>query len=333
MTPSLTERYRRLNDTHRRTLVFNLGSEAGFYSEFNNMVFAIVYCLKYGYRFVLYSDAAAFKVGSGWDDYFEPFCASTRHAIHRRINRRTRAPQSWKARLAWRAYRMLSGNTLTHELWNRFYSADFERERFDIAELGIHGSLRDAARRIVAAIYRFNPKTSDAIARLVAPLGLAPTYAALNVRRGDKDTEFRFVPIEGYLAKLESLSSLPDIFVFTDDFSVVEELRALRPAKRFHTLTLESERGYFHGQFATLPAEQRYADMVKMFAAIEVMAGAEVAVGTFTANPGIFLGLRMPEERFHSVQRASWYQFDMKDVSHDLHERFQGGLPGRPGNT
>lgn len=36
------ERYQALNRTFRKELIFHLGSDAGFYSEFNNMILAIM---------------------------------------------------------------------------------------------------------------------------------------------------------------------------------------------------------------------------------------------------------------------------------------------------
>jgi len=62
--------YQKLNDSFKPTLVFHLGVEAGFFSEFNNMVLAMLYCLHHAIRFVLYSDNANFKVGKGWDNHF-----------------------------------------------------------------------------------------------------------------------------------------------------------------------------------------------------------------------------------------------------------------------
>lgn len=45
------ERYQALNRTFRKELIFHLGSDAGFYSEFNNMILAIIYCLQYHIKF------------------------------------------------------------------------------------------------------------------------------------------------------------------------------------------------------------------------------------------------------------------------------------------
>ena len=55
------ERYQALNRTFRKELIFHLGSDAGFYSEFNNMILAIIYCLQYHIKFSMYSLDANFK--------------------------------------------------------------------------------------------------------------------------------------------------------------------------------------------------------------------------------------------------------------------------------
>lgn len=56
-------------------LIFHLGHSAGFYSEFNNMVLAILYCKQHSIDFRLYSADANFGIRKGWRDYFLPFCA------------------------------------------------------------------------------------------------------------------------------------------------------------------------------------------------------------------------------------------------------------------
>ena len=48
------ERYQALNRTFRKELIFHLGSDAGFYSEFNNMILAIIYCLQYKIFYVFF---------------------------------------------------------------------------------------------------------------------------------------------------------------------------------------------------------------------------------------------------------------------------------------
>lgn len=44
------------------TLIFHIGHSAGFYSEFNNMVIAILYCRKHGIDFNIYSSDSNFRI-------------------------------------------------------------------------------------------------------------------------------------------------------------------------------------------------------------------------------------------------------------------------------
>jgi hypothetical protein len=200
--------------------------------------------------------------------------------------------------------------SLTYDLFGEFFHPDFEKETFDIAELGISGNLRDAARVIVNMVYRFNQPTREAVATQLASLSLPARYAAIHVRRGDKSVECSETPDEAYLDKLDAHSELKDVFIFTDDYTVVERLRAKRPDLRFHTLAGEEQRGYFHAEFVARSCEAKQRDLIMMLASVEAMARADLTVGTFTTNPGLFLGMYMPENRFVSVQRSSWCQFD-----------------------
>ena len=50
------ERYQALNRTFRKELIFHLGSDAGFYSEFNNMILAIIYCAEFNLQMQQNSD-------------------------------------------------------------------------------------------------------------------------------------------------------------------------------------------------------------------------------------------------------------------------------------
>src|ERR1035437_1139999 len=130
---SKLEQYNKINNSYKKKLVFHLGAEGGFYSEFNNMVAAILFCLKYEYKFILYSKDANFAAKNGWNDYFLPFCSQTTFFIHKKFNKRISKPKlSYKQKILVRVYKYLNVNTyFTYELWNNFYSKDFDKEIFD----------------------------------------------------------------------------------------------------------------------------------------------------------------------------------------------------------
>ncbi|MBC7399964.1 MAG: hypothetical protein H7289_08460 [Mucilaginibacter sp.] len=309
--------YHKLNNSFNKTYIFTFGSEGGFYSEFNNMIFGMIYCLKYQYQFVLYTGNSKFNINKGWTDFFEPFCEEiTSSWFHKKFNKREIPPKiKLKNLLAWSAYRLFNGNTaLTYELFPKFYNGDFENEQFDFQELGLKGNLRDVSREFVKMVYRFNSETKTNIQQIVSSQSLPTGYMSLNIRRGDKDTEFDFVPISAYVDKASELPDLKDIFILTDDYAVIENMQKDYPYLNFYTLVKREERGYVHADFMNDSLQKRQTDLVKLFASIELMASSALAVGTYTTNPSLFLGMYMPEDKFISVQKKSWYQFEKDDV-------------------
>ena len=70
---TLLDLYHRVNDRSSPRFVYHLGGDSGFFSEYNNMILAILYCLDKKIRFSIYSKDANFKYKEGWNDYFSPF--------------------------------------------------------------------------------------------------------------------------------------------------------------------------------------------------------------------------------------------------------------------
>lgn len=53
---NLTTTYRLLNSSFRKTMIFHLGIDAGFFTEYTYMLHAMLYCLQHKIQFKLYSD-------------------------------------------------------------------------------------------------------------------------------------------------------------------------------------------------------------------------------------------------------------------------------------
>lgn len=84
----LLEKYRRLNKSFRRKLIFRVGIDAGFFTEYTAMINAMLWCLVNKVEFRLYSDYANFgysEIG-GWNDYFQDFCGIKHHPFHFKYN-------------------------------------------------------------------------------------------------------------------------------------------------------------------------------------------------------------------------------------------------------
>lgn len=291
----------------RKTLVFHLGKEAGFYSEFNNMVLCILYCYKHEINFKLYSKDATFGYRDGWTDFFEPFCEEVTESLHSLYNIRQpiNIPCSLFYKIKKNFYkRWYKFNFYTYDLWLNFHNRDFEKERFIIDNCDMN--ILEASKYIIDKIWRYNLKTQTKIDNLIRKAALPTAYVGLHIRRGDKIIEHPEEDLAQYMIKLGKYSNVTDVFVYTDDYDVICLLKEHYPNYTFYTLVDESDRGYFHHEFIKKGSEYKNKALLKMFASIDLLSRAEYCVGTFSTNPGMFLGMRMPKGRMIGVDYDTW---------------------------
>ena len=304
---ALPEAYRRLNESFDRTLYFHLGVNAGFFSEFNNMLLAILYCLDRRIKFVLYSADANFRTAKGWDDFFLPFCPETADDFHHENNYRWLKYYHPRRKLIVHLRKRRRGlDLLTHDVWRKFKNTGFAGKRFTIRELGIDGDILHATRILHSIVWRYNERTASEVGGHLAEFGLPERYIGLHVRAGDKSIEHELYPSSSYVEAAEARSPLRDAFVLTDDYSSFEELEREHPTWRFRTSCRPEERGYFHAEYQSLDSSAKAARLIRLFAAMDALALSEVFVGTFSSNPGMNMGMRMGPGRAFGVDYDSW---------------------------
>ena len=301
--------YQRLNESFEKTLVFHLGSRAGFFSEYNTMIQAMIYCLRQRIRLELYSGDANFKLRRGWTDFFEPFCPEQTCPLHSVFN--YRFPRSGikfalRKHLGGPVLRTLCQcDYLTYDLWN-----DFRRQPADealaIPELNWQGTFRQLCREMVALTWRFAPAAAEAVEREGSRLALPKAYLGVHIRGGDKIKEYHGRPPSAYIEKLRGLSDVRDVLVMTDDYRIFDTLQSDWPDWRFYTLESPAQQGYQHRVNKGKTTAQKQHDYIRLFAGIERMAKADHFVGTFTSNIGVFLGMRMHPDRCHAVDKNDW---------------------------
>ena len=66
------------------------------------------------------------------------------------------------------------------------------------------------------------------------------------------------------------------------------------------------ERGYFHQKFKKQSKEIIRAQHLRLFASMDILASSELFVGTFSSNPGMYLGMRMERDKTYSVDVPEW---------------------------
>lgn len=312
----LVEAYRRLNDSFRKRCVFHVGASAGFFSEYNMMLLAMLYCLIHRVRFTLFSGDANFAYAKGWTDYFEPFCDEVHSPLHRKLNQRPVG--EWKTMwrmarekrsagiLCWKLksqffsliaffYKRFTGTAYyTQDIWHGLLALRTDA-RYRIPELGIDGDLGTALRTLARITWRFNPETADGIRKIRSTIVLPPKYVGCQMRGGDKFIEFALVPAEDYIRAFEVCPDIKDVFVLTDDFRIMEQLQKQYKEYRWHTLCQPAEQGYFHADFMKNDKEYLHRRMLRFFASVDILTGAAFYVGTRTSNPSVFLYIYMPE--------------------------------------
>lgn len=282
----------------RDKLIFHIGHSAGFYSEFNNMVLAIVYCKLHNIDFEMYSKDANFGFNDGWRDYFLPFCKEHNSVIHHYINKRFESPKGGKRKLLYDVYRsVFPHNYLTCDLWNQF-------RHIDQTELSTTETIC-LSRDVINQIYKFNTATQKKIDGLIASIEMEGPYVGFHLRGGDKVEEHALMGIDAYIAKAESVSNIRQGFIYTDDYRYYESACNHFPQWRFYTLANKTDKGYFHQEFLKLSSQQRSEQLIKMFASMELLSQSDHAICTYSSNPGMFLGMRMGE-RAIGVDFDNW---------------------------
>ena len=304
---NLIKNYNELNNSFDRKLTFHLGAEAGFFSEINNMVLAIIYCLDNKIKFTLYSKQGNISYSKGWNDFFIPFCDQTELFLHERYNRRTYQVKKGK-KVPPYLLKILTGNDLlTQDIWDSFRSKKFTSKEFTIPELDLEkASLLETSKTIISMIWRYQKGAEKIIANFKNSILLPQNYISIHIRSGDKSLETNTYSINKYMAKAQSLSLPKNAFILTDDYSIIENLRIQYSDWSFLSLCNVSERGYIHSEFNKKTKHERYLQHLKLLASIDICAESDHFIGTYSSNPGMYLGMRIGEENCSCLDFDSW---------------------------
>lgn len=298
-------------DKQRPQLIYHLGVDAGFFSEYNNMLLCLVYCLENNLRFSIYSRDANFKEKKGWEDFFLPFCEEETCLLHSLINKRPGEYYQKKIfniihRLMIKIGRQLLPNTLLmSDLWNQARSLDIHKN-YTFSSIGLSGDLREVCRELIKLTWVYSPKVQREIEMLRASLMLPNKYIGLHIRSGDKFIEASKQAEDSYIKKAIELGDCRNAFVLTDDYSVLETLLRKYPEWHFYTLCEEEERGYYHKEFSKQSNQTKAKLLIRLFASMDIISEAEFFIGTFSSNPGMFLGMRMEPNKTFSIDVPKW---------------------------
>lgn len=163
------EKWRKLNASFKKKLVYRLGDSAGLFSEINNMFFAMVWALDNKVRFELCSQRS--NLGDeGWNGFFEPFTGEKCSAFLVRNNWRFVSDiKGYDKKKVMAGKKKEKIDFLTQDIFKRFFeNRAFAEKAFDFPELGIAGGSFAAAAGLARAFYRLNAATETAVRHLAA---------------------------------------------------------------------------------------------------------------------------------------------------------------------
>lgn len=285
----LLNKYKELNESYKPILVYHVGIDAGFFSEFNDLIFMILYCLEHKIQFKLYSDDANFGIEKGWQDYFEPFCEEVHERFHRIYNRHPHYV-SWRkivnadsykmscSLLRWRLKSDLligvskcirffqEGKSFDYYTHDLFEKISVKNKRYYVPELDIDGDYIQAYNVIYNIIYRFKKTVKEEICSLIEGFSLPEQYVGCQIRGGDKFIEYDLLSVDLYLRKIKEVTDLKNVFVLTDDYEIIKCLRKMAPEYNWFTFCQSDEKGYYNSAFSkTDPLIKRKRIGYKMY--------------------------------------------------------------------
>lgn len=298
------EIYKQLNESYQRKFIHHFGTGNGFFSELNSLLFSVLFCLQNKLRLELYSKDAYFTFGNGWNEYFESFCPEFKNDfIGKRISR-DYINNSRNNHICY-LYKILTRNDILNDIYWYCRTGWFEHTHFDIPELGIHGDIRHAMKVIIPIVYRFNTKYTYTINNIINKIELPNKCISLHIRAGDKKTEREIISPQDYLERAKLLSNCNNVYVSTDDYRIYKKLRDDNPNYIFFTLTSPDEKGYDQDKIAHSSQRQIRQNLIEMFASIQIFLQSELFIGTYSSNPGLFVGMQI-DERMIGMDYDRW---------------------------
>lgn len=303
----LAEEYKKLNSSFRKTLIFHLGIDAGFFAEYTYMVNAILYCLQHKIQFKLYSADANFGYDKGWTDYFMPFCEEVTESFHRKYNIHTAPAWSkvvsvsmqqkslkfikWKLKSIVINLVASVSSLCVYKSWTQLnHNVTFNpNQHFCIPELGVDGDYMHAFNKLAEITFRFNRETTIECNKLIESLQLPPNYIGCQIRGGDKVTETELLSPKYYAQIMKDKIENQTAFVLTDDYTIFHRLQESSPNTRWLTLCSPEEKGYVNSTFMQNTGLQKKAQILRLMASMQILLNSSYFVGSITTGPSLFL--------------------------------------------
>lgn len=304
----IIEKYRVLNDSYIRICVFHIGIDAGFFCEYSYLIEIMMFCLENGIQLKLYSKDSNFGFKNGWCDYFLPFCKEVDDKFHSYVNfhKRQSLHSVWTFRhelesptLKWKLkldFYHLCGKVIKFFRNDiQYFSQDIRskiqllNKNYSFPELNFEGNYVESFKLLDSIVWRFNIETKNMIDKIISDLNLPEDYISCQIRGGDKYIEHCLHSVDIYLNRIKKMSNIRDVFVLTDDYSILQSLKDKEPNYNWYSLCESSEKGYYNRVFSKIDPVKKKERMIRFFASIELLKNSKLFLGTITSNPSRYI--------------------------------------------
>jgi hypothetical protein len=300
----------------KKTGIAWLLTTRGFGSEINNLLYAINYSRKNKLKFYLSSSSWNFKINKGWSDYFE----TSRDENH--INRpkayfylikklsrylnignmifvdKTKVPDL-KYLLKYLKERDLvklnlialyMAKKILFLIQNKDLKSSLDSFN-EIREFNKYERKMDPKRFIIKMneilmdIWKIKPEVLNEIEKMI-PNDLTE-FVVLHIRRGDKITtgEDQHYTVNDYMKRLMIIdSNIKNIFLMSDDYCVLEELKTNFPHYNYFTLLNSSQKGHNQSSFNNSDDLNKEREAIQLLTEIETAKRSKLFIGSTKSN-------------------------------------------------
>lgn len=295
--------YKNLNNSFKNSeLIFPL-SNRGFFSEVNNLVLAILYCIENKIKIKVYSKK---WVSGKWGDYFNPIFQEYNGIIPVPNYMFSKGRKDYFYIIYHRYFK--NRKILQDDIWSVMRNKPFIEKTFYYPELGIDGDIFEAKRQLFKIILDYNNKTAEEVFSLLeTDLDFVKKSCGIHVRRGDKvcgnSKEAELFNIESYVNKAKKID--PEINKFTictDDNEVLENFNSKFPNYNYLSFCPKNRLGYFQYEYNnTKEAIEKRKEAISILKDANLLIQSKIFIGTYSSNIARFVVLMRNNENCYSL--------------------------------
>ena len=183
------KKYNKINDSFKKRIIFHVGTGAGFYSEINGMLRAMLYCYAHKIKFILYADDASFAGGNGWNEFFVSFCPQSHDKLNQWFNQREKVLQERRGSYFFGQMVLKYRNRvdyLTNDIFGKTCLGAYNKEKTYVKwnDFGINGELNNEFVKLKDVALRYNKKTFLDIKEKINSIKLPEKYFSIQFRGG-----------------------------------------------------------------------------------------------------------------------------------------------------